>query len=231
MRGALAQRAALARKIGAPLIATNDVAHARARAARARRRRSTCIREKTTLEAAGRLTQANAERHLKSADEMARLFAEAPRGGRGDDPLPRRPRIQPRRTRPRLSRRNCARASRAPQAALEAFAEAGARARYPDGVPDARRARRSTHELALIAQAQLRPLFPHRARHRALRALARHSLPGPRLGGQFGGLLLPRNHRGRSRAASIFCSSASSRPSATSRPTSTSISSTSGARR
>ncbi len=37
-----------------------------------------CIREKTTLEAAGRLTQANAERHLKSAEEMARLFAEAP---------------------------------------------------------------------------------------------------------------------------------------------------------
>ena len=32
----------------------------------------------TTLEAAGRLTQANAERHLKAPDEMARLFAEAP---------------------------------------------------------------------------------------------------------------------------------------------------------
>ena len=37
-----------------------------------------CIREKTTLEAAGRLTQANAERHLKSPAEMSRLFAEAP---------------------------------------------------------------------------------------------------------------------------------------------------------
>ena len=38
-----------------------------------------CIREGTTLEAAGRLTQANAERHLKDADEMTRLFAEAPK--------------------------------------------------------------------------------------------------------------------------------------------------------
>ena len=37
-----------------------------------------CIREGVTLEAAGRLTQANAERHLKAPDEMARLFAEAP---------------------------------------------------------------------------------------------------------------------------------------------------------
>ena len=37
-----------------------------------------CIREGVTLEAAGRLTQANAERHLKDANEMTRLFAEAP---------------------------------------------------------------------------------------------------------------------------------------------------------
>ena len=37
-----------------------------------------CIREGVTLEAAGRLTQANAERHLKDAPEMLRLFAEAP---------------------------------------------------------------------------------------------------------------------------------------------------------
>ena len=37
-----------------------------------------CIREGVTLEAAGKLIQANAERHLKSPREMARLFAEAP---------------------------------------------------------------------------------------------------------------------------------------------------------
>ena len=38
----------------------------------------TCIREKTTIEAAGRLLEANAERHLKPAAEMARLFRDAP---------------------------------------------------------------------------------------------------------------------------------------------------------
>jgi error-prone DNA polymerase len=38
----------------------------------------TCIREKTTTDAAGKRLEANAERHLKSADEMARLFREIP---------------------------------------------------------------------------------------------------------------------------------------------------------
>jgi error-prone DNA polymerase len=37
-----------------------------------------CIREKTTIHAAGRRLTANAERHLKSAREMARLFADTP---------------------------------------------------------------------------------------------------------------------------------------------------------
>ena len=77
MRGALARRVALARAVQAPLIATNDaLMHAPER--RALADVLACIREKTTLEAAGLLTQANAERHLKAPREMARLFAEAP---------------------------------------------------------------------------------------------------------------------------------------------------------
>ncbi|HEY5225702.1 MAG TPA: error-prone DNA polymerase, partial [Methylovirgula sp.] len=38
----------------------------------------TCIREKTTIDAIGRKLEANAERHLKSAEEMARLFRDIP---------------------------------------------------------------------------------------------------------------------------------------------------------
>lgn len=38
----------------------------------------TCIREKTTIHNAGRRLAANAERHLKSTAEMARLFTDAP---------------------------------------------------------------------------------------------------------------------------------------------------------
>ena len=100
-----------------------------------------------------------------------------------------------------------------PQEALVAFAEEGARRRYPHGVP-AKVRRALDHELRADRRAGLRALFPHRARHRALRALAGHSVPGPRLGRQFRRLLLPRHHRGRSRAQPICCSSASSRPNA-----------------
>ena len=38
----------------------------------------TAIRHKTTVAAAGHLLHANAERHLKSPDEMAALFARWP---------------------------------------------------------------------------------------------------------------------------------------------------------
>jgi error-prone DNA polymerase len=38
----------------------------------------TCIREKTTIEAAGKRLQANTERHLKPAHEMVRLFRDVP---------------------------------------------------------------------------------------------------------------------------------------------------------
>ena len=60
-----------------PLIAVNDVLyHAPER--RALQDVVTCIREHLTLETAGRRLEANAERHLKTAAEMARLFREAP---------------------------------------------------------------------------------------------------------------------------------------------------------
>jgi error-prone DNA polymerase len=38
----------------------------------------TCIREKTTIDAIGKRLEANAERHLKPAEEMARLFRDVP---------------------------------------------------------------------------------------------------------------------------------------------------------
>jgi error-prone DNA polymerase len=38
----------------------------------------TCIREKTTVDAVGKRLEANAERHLKSPEEMARLFRDIP---------------------------------------------------------------------------------------------------------------------------------------------------------
>jgi error-prone DNA polymerase len=69
------QRIAVA--AGVPLLATNDVLyHAWER--RVLQDVVSCIREKTTVEAAGRLLEANAERHLKPAAEMIRLFRDHP---------------------------------------------------------------------------------------------------------------------------------------------------------
>jgi error-prone DNA polymerase len=71
---ALARMAAAAR---VPLLATNDVLY---HAAERRELQDvvTCIREHVALNDAGRLLEANAERHLKPAEEMERLFRHAP---------------------------------------------------------------------------------------------------------------------------------------------------------
>jgi len=68
---------ALAGETGVKLLATNDVLY---HAAERRELQDvvTCIREHVTIDKAGRLLEANAERHLKTPAEMARLFADAP---------------------------------------------------------------------------------------------------------------------------------------------------------
>ena len=149
--------AALAKKLGAPLLATNDaLMHAPER--RPLADVVACIREKTTLDAAGRLTQANAERHLKAAREMARLFAEAPEAVEETMrfldglafSLDELAHCYPEELREGFA---------TPQAALEAFA---LRRRPGSAIPEAcrsGRARRSKHELALIASLDYAPYF------------------------------------------------------------------------
>ncbi len=67
----------IAAQTGAKLIATTEPLHHTARR-KALLDVITCIREKTTLESAGTLLAANAERHLKPPAEIARLFRETP---------------------------------------------------------------------------------------------------------------------------------------------------------
>jgi error-prone DNA polymerase len=69
--------AELGERVGAPLVAVNDVSY------HVPERRPladvlTCIREKCTIQEAGLRLAVNAERHLKPATEMARLFANFP---------------------------------------------------------------------------------------------------------------------------------------------------------
>ena len=66
-----------ARKLRLPLLATNGVSYTKPKQ-REVLDALTCIRHHRTLATAGRLLSRNAERHLKSGAEMARLFADIP---------------------------------------------------------------------------------------------------------------------------------------------------------
>ncbi|MGO9359920.1 MAG: error-prone DNA polymerase [Xanthobacteraceae bacterium] len=76
-RRRLARLQRIAATAGVPLLATNEVLYHHP-ARRPLQDILTCIREKTTIENIGRRLEANAERHLKPAAEMARLFRDHP---------------------------------------------------------------------------------------------------------------------------------------------------------
>ena len=67
----------LARKLRLPLVATNGVRYAR-REDKELHDVLTCIREGRNVDTAGRLLGLNRERHIKTAEEMTRLFADLP---------------------------------------------------------------------------------------------------------------------------------------------------------
>ncbi|HEY4920131.1 MAG TPA: error-prone DNA polymerase, partial [Xanthobacteraceae bacterium] len=146
----------LGARVGAPLVAVNDV-HYHAPERRPLADVVTCIREKCTIHAAGLQLAVNAERHLKSPAEMARLFAAFPRAiartveiaeacafdlGRlryeyPDEPVP---------------------PGKTPLQHLTDLTWAGAARRYPDGVP-AEIERTIVAELALIAKLEFERYF------------------------------------------------------------------------
>jgi error-prone DNA polymerase len=156
MRHALAARVSLGRHSNLPLLATNDVfMHAAAR--RPLKDVLTAIRAGTPLDSLGRRLQANAERHLKSGPEMARLFSEAPEAVAETsrfleglafslDELCYQY--------PEELREGYA----SPQEALEAFAREGAARRYPEGVPEKVK-QAIAHELKLVAALEYAPYF------------------------------------------------------------------------
>ncbi len=149
--------AAVAGDAFVPLIAVNDVLyHAPAR--RALQDVVTCIRERTTIDAAGRLLEANAERHLKSPGEMTRLFRAAPQAIEQTQHFLDQCRFSLKELRgteyPEETRQGFA----TPQDALVAFAEAGGRQRYPQGMPDKVR-HALNEELRLIGELKYAPFF------------------------------------------------------------------------
>jgi error-prone DNA polymerase len=146
----------VAHAAGVPLLATNDVLY------HMPERRElqdviTCIREHVTLDEAGRLLEVNAERHLKSPEEMAGLFRDFPEAldetvrfanritfsldqlkyNYPDEPVPR---------------------GKSAQQHLEDLTWEGAAIRYPEGLPDKVR-ETLEKELRLIGKMQIAPYF------------------------------------------------------------------------
>jgi error-prone DNA polymerase len=147
---------AMARAHGLSILATNDVQYHAAHC-RPLHDVMTAIRHRTTVAKAGLLLAANAERHLRSPDEMARLFARWPHAiaaARGvadacgfsldelayEYPLEICPR------------------DRSPQEHLERLTHKGAALRYPSGVPETVQ-ETLARELALIAKLDLARYF------------------------------------------------------------------------
>jgi error-prone DNA polymerase len=149
--------AEIARESFVPLIAMNDVLyHAPER--RALQDVVTCIREYQTLEAAGRLLEANAERHLKSSQEMARLFRHAPKAIGETQRFLRRCNFSLEALRGTEYADETRQGYATPQDALIAFAEAGFKRRFPDGAPEKVR-RALDEELRLIGKLGYAPFF------------------------------------------------------------------------
>ncbi len=95
----------------------------------------TAIRHKTTVAAAGHLLQANAERHLKGPEEMARLFARWPHALEAARELADSCAFDLEELRYEYPEETCPDGLE-PQAQLEKLTWAGADGRYPAGVPE-----------------------------------------------------------------------------------------------
>ncbi len=158
-RGDDARRLARLRSIeaGVPLIAVNDVLyHAPER--RALQDVVTCIREHLTLEMAGRVLEANAERHLKPAAEMARLFRKMPEAIAETSRFLESCQFSLEELRGTEYADETRAGYATPQDALVAFAEQGFKKRFPDGAPDKVR-RALDEELRLIGELNYAPFF------------------------------------------------------------------------
>jgi len=155
-RARLMRTQELARAACVPLIAINDVLYHHPD----RRPLAdvlTCIREKTTIDRAGRKLAANAERYLKPPPEMARLFRDAPEAIGETMALSDALSFSLDELRYEYPDEQVKGFSNAQDALVQLTYEGAAR-RYPQGLPNKARANLE-HELKLIAQLQYAPYF------------------------------------------------------------------------
>jgi error-prone DNA polymerase len=137
----------IARAHGCTILATNDV-HYHAPDKRPLQDVMTCIREKVTLASAGYLLDPNAERHLKSPAEMARLFERWPHAIRATRDFADALHFSLDELKYEYPRESVP-DGRSPQAHLEHLTWEGTKTRWPEGLP-AKVEKQLRHELALI---------------------------------------------------------------------------------
>src|SRR3954470_8710386 len=140
-----------------PLIAVNDVLY------HGPERRDlqdvvTCIREHRTLEQAGKLLAANAERHLKSAEEMSRIFGEASKAIGQTTRFLKRCRFSLDDLKPHRYPSEFRKGYNTALEALIALTKEGAERRYPNGIP-AQVHKTLQHELEVIEELKCAPYF------------------------------------------------------------------------
>ncbi|MEI8396625.1 MAG: error-prone DNA polymerase [Rhodospirillaceae bacterium] len=152
----LRRLADLAVRCRVPLVATNDV-HYHHPGRRQLQDVLTCIREHCTIHLLGRRRLANAERHLKAAEEMARLFRRYPHAIDATAEIVDRCRFSLDELRYEYPDEVAGEGVTAQQE-LERLTEAGAVGRFPTGTPPKVRAT-IDHELRLIDQLGFAPYF------------------------------------------------------------------------
>ena len=152
----LAERAALSRKAGTPLVAINDV-HYHVRERQILQDVLTCIREKTIIAEAGLRLAANAERFLKSPEEMARLFAHYPEAIAHTLEITKRVKFSLDELKYSYPT-DCIGDDPNPQAALTRLTWEGAARKYANGIPDKVKAQLE-YELQLIGKLKYAPYF------------------------------------------------------------------------
>ncbi|MCU0830367.1 MAG: error-prone DNA polymerase [Rhizobiaceae bacterium] len=155
-RRRLARLQAMAGAAGVPLIAVNDALYADP-GQRDLQDVMGCIREGVSIFNAGRLLEANAERHLKPAAEMARLFADAPDALAETQRFLDRAQFSLDQLRYEYPDEPVA-PGHTPQEWLTELTWQGAARRYPAGVP-AKVRTLIEDELALIAKLDYAPYF------------------------------------------------------------------------
>ncbi len=152
----LARLAELAQRHEVATLATNDVLYHRPER-KVLQDVLTCIRHGCTIDAVGRRLQPNAERHLKSPAQMAKLFKDYPEAIARSLEIASRCRFSLDELRyeyPDETRGN----SCSPQDELVRLTWEGAAERYPEGIPD-KVATQLNYELNLIERVGYAPYF------------------------------------------------------------------------